>query len=495
MTRTTWLVLLFLLAGLLLAMGIVIGRNRLGKAMTFEVTVPTNTPEGDLVYLYLHHQATHRMTQVKPFRWRLRLTEAELRPEEGQIKYRYSRNGYEFRTAEYLEPDTSDYFWTEKGRSTSFAPGKTQRDGVLRWRWFPDGPLPQQTTGLEPSGQFLARINGQPFRSGVIIEDLYVDAFRPFFEPTAKHLGAIGFGWVEIDPPWQLLEVNGVPQAVNLTKDNPNYPDDATLLEEIRSYKDQGLKVMLGPQLCCETIDFQNRSQAWWDSYFAETTRFLVHHATLAQTAGVDALHYAVSTDYEATDRDERWRGVFQAIQDHFSGQVGEMVWNFGSESGKIIPNADYIHWGDLLDYFYIALDAPLALTDQPTDQILKQGVVRLLDGELKTLSERYQKPVFVRTTYFAVKETWRGNEFYAIDSIPSVESAEAELTNSRYQYGPDDQARVINAYFQAIAERPWVIGLAQFGYEHWVNPLLPSLSIRGKPTETLWQKWHQVIE
>lgn len=460
--------------------------------MTFEVTVPDNTPSSDTIHLYA--QSPFPMPRVGPRKFRLTLTREQLQLEGSAqtIKYRYTRNGYDFRAAEYLEPDTGDYFWTERGRQATFARDKVQRDAVTRWRWFPPGGVTiDRTSDLEPVGEFLPRLNGTEFRSGQVIEDFYTLAFDYTFDQTAERLADLGYRWVEVDPPWQMVEENGLPKIVNQYPEAPNYPSDDKLLEEISAFKRRGLKVMLQPQHCCTVISTQNRPAGWWDSYFSEITNFLVHFAQLAERAGVEAIHYAVNTDYQAPDADARWRAVFKAIREHFRGQVGEMVWS--GAGGGVVPDGTYITWADELDYFYIAIDAPIASTSNPTDDELLAGAERVLAGP-KKLYDRYGKPVFVRTTYFNVKETWRGNSFYDIASVPWYGGPEADLKNSQYAFSPDDQARVIQAYFRAIANRPWIIGYAQFGYNHMEFPLAADLSVRGRPSEDLWRDWNRVI-
>lgn len=468
------------------------------SSMTFEVTVPKNTPPDDLIYIYTNDLRGKRMEKIGPFTYGVKLTRGQIGIDDGEdtVKYRYTRNDANFWTAEFLEPDENAYFWEKLGRQEPFKVGKTQRDTVGRWRWFPPGGVPiVRTTSLEPVGDFLPRLNNQPFRSGQIVEDFYIEGFRDHFVTTAKHLKEMGYTWVEIDPPWQWTEKNGLPKVANLVnvKGNPNYPDDATLIEEIRSLKTQGLKVVLGPQICCTPLAPQGRSKEWWDAYFAATTEFLVHFAEIAEEAGVDAMHYAVSADYQESDYATRWRAVFKEIRKHFSGEVGEMVWNATQGPSAIFPDAAFIKWGDELDYFYIAIDAPISQSDNPTDNELKEGAGKMLDGA-KQLYDQYKKPVFVRTTYFNVEKTWKGNSFYSISSIPWISDPEQKLKESQYELDANDQARVIQAYFRAIAERPWIIGYAQFGYTHWEYPLAGDLSVRGKPSEDLWRKWNRLI-
>ncbi|MBI2043990.1 hypothetical protein HYT24_01355, partial [Candidatus Pacearchaeota archaeon] len=419
--------------------------------MTFEVKAPENTIEGDTVWIYLHNQKGYKMEKIGDFTYNINVSINELPEltENGNVKYRYSRNGYDFHTAEYLEEDTNNYFWREKGRKTAFENGKTQKDEIERWRWFPPVGTPiVKTSNITPEGNFLPRIKGMEFRSGQIIEDLYVDAFDDFFNSTAKHLKETGYRWVELDPPEQMTLVDGMPKVINKIGEAPNYPNEEKLKEEILAYKKEGLKVVLAPQMCCEIIDFSNRSDEWWDAYFSEVEKFLVRMAKVAEETGVDSFHYAAGADYQGSDKDERWRNLFREIRKHYSGEVGEMVWNF--ENYGIIPEAKDITWGNELDYFYIAIDAPISTKDNPTDEELEENAGKVLDGA-KELNTMYGKPVFARTTYFNVKETWKGNSFYDIGSVPWISESEKSLQESIYEFKPEDQARVVNAYFHAI--------------------------------------------
>ena len=219
------------------------------------------------------------------------------------MRYRYSRNGYDFKTAEYLEPtdaepniDTNDYFWTKHGRQITYTPGKIQKDEITRWRWFLENSHPLKTTNQTPNVNFAARVNNTKFKSGQTIEDLYAPAFFEFFNSTAKHLKEQGYTWVEIDPPWQWSEVNNSPKIVNDFKNNPNYPSDEVFLEELRAYKKTGLKVMITPQICCTSINTKNKPEEWQNAYFNEIEKFLLHFAELSQKENADAFAFAIGS-------------------------------------------------------------------------------------------------------------------------------------------------------------------------------------------------------
>ncbi len=488
------------------------------KGLTFEVDIPENTLPGDLIKIYVF-QKPYRMEKIGPYRYQLFLNETQLFPWENAlpprpdytVKYRYSRNGWDFYTAEYLEPtaeepnrDTNDYFWTKHGREITYEPGKVQRDMIGRWRFFPLRGLPERTTPLEPKGTFQPRINNERFWSGQTIEDLYVAGFHDFFNSTAQHMKKIGYTWVEFDPPWQWTEEKvgekSWPKVVNDIGNAPNYPDDETFLEEVRAYKAAGLKILIAPQLCCTTLNSKDKSKEWWGAYFAETERFLVHFARLAEEAHADAFMYAVPSwemgNVPTTiDINAEWREIFRKIHTVFSGEVGEMIWMLGPDAAPTpqpIPDTNFVQWADQLDFFLVATEFPLSMSDNPTDEELKKGAAAVLDGA-KVFYDQFHKPLIFRNGYFNVKYSWKGQTFYQINSIPGPSDPEAKLKESIYEFNSEDQARTVNAYFQAIAERPWIIGYFHFGYSHWEDPLSPWLSIRGKPAEDVWRKWNEV--
>lgn len=471
------------------------------ESMTFEVKIPLNTNPEDSVYVYTHTQKKYKMEKTGNFTYRITLDKEELQPKMPnlEISYRYSRNGYDFHTAEYLEPDTNDYFWMEKGRTVEFERGKIQRDEVSRWRWFPENGSMSKETDLEPVGGFLPRINNEEFRSGQTIEELYVDAFYDFFNSTAKHMKQQGYNWVEIDPPQQLIEVDGLPKVSNDIEVNPNYPDDETFLAELRAYKKQDLKIMVAPQLCCNEINTKNRSKEWWSAYFNETEGFILHFAALAQQENVDAFAYAVpSWYYEDAPFDTRneWKKIFVKVREVFDGEVGEIVWVLGPEvspSASPIPDTEFITWADQLDFIMVASDFPLSIKDEPSDEELKQGAGSILDST-KVFYDEFKKPVIIRNAYFNVKYSWKGQTFYSINSIPWLADPEDALSKSIYEFNTTDHARTVNAQFQSIAERPWIIGYVHFGYTHWEDPLSPWMSIRGKQSEEIWRKWNKHI-
>ncbi|MEK6940285.1 MAG: hypothetical protein AABW49_00075 [Nanoarchaeota archaeon] len=477
--------------------------------ITFEVTIPENTPEGDTVWIYIW-QTPYKMTKISDYTYSVTINESNIFDEgydlktNNNIRYRYSRNRYGFRTAEYLAPtpeepdrDTETYYFTKQGREVAYGPGKIQKDRIKRWRWFPNEGMPVRISSIIPNKRFLPRINNIMFRSGQTIEDFYDPSFREFFNSTSKHIKEQGYTWVEIDPPWQWSEEDGLPKIINDFTSKPNYPDDKIFLEEVTAYKNKGLHVLIAPQVCCTPIDTINKSEEWWDSYFEETEKFLVHFAKLAEQADADAFMYAVPSLIEYPKGFAyRWGSVFRSIRTVFTGEMGEMVWILGPEVSafpKPIPDAEFISWADELDFILVSTDFPLSTKDNPSDKELEEGAQAVVES-VKEFYDKLGKPVIIRNGYFNVKYSWKGQTFYQINSVPWLTDPEEKLKESGYEFDTLDHDRTINAYFQVISENPWVIGYYHFGYTHWENPLSPWMSVRGKPAEDLWKKWNNVI-
>ena len=259
------------------------------------------------------------------------------------------------------------------------------------------------------------------------------------------------------------------------------------------------MKVLIAPQLCCNPIDTKNKTNEWWDAYFSETEKFLLHFASLAQKAEADAFMYAIGSweiQDSTVDINKKWSDIWKNIRKEFSGEIGEMVWVLGpevSQEPQSIPSPEYITWSDQLDFILVATEFPLSEKDNPTNEELEKRAGGVLDG-IKKFYDESGLPVILRNGYFNVKYSWKGQSFYQINSVPWIGDPESKLKESVYEFNTEDHARVVNAYFKAIADRPWVIGYLHFGYTHWEDPLSAWMSVRGKPAEDIWSKWNKKI-
>ena len=174
-----------------------------------------------------------------------------------------------------------------------------------------------------------------------------------------------------------------------------------------------------------------------------------------------------------------------------YNGEIGTLVWSSEDTSG-IFPNIEsFTNWGNNIDFFILYDNAAISLKNNPTYEELIQGAGAVLD-KAKVLFDNYNKPIIVQTSYKKVKYSWKGESFYNTLKIPDESEGLNKFTV--HTFSSEDQARVIHAYFNAIKNRPWIIGFWQFYYQYWNTPNHPGWSIRGTQTEDVWRKWNEVI-
>lgn len=467
--------------------------------MTFRVTVPENTPAEDRVYMenfQPHGVEAHPMEKISSNTWTITLRLDEIETSGGLYTYRYTRNDGGDLTAEALETQVSA---TELGRSIPFRAGGVQNDVIKRWSWFPEGPV-QKTSSLQPAYPFQQRVGGKEFRSGQVLQDLYLREAVPFYTPTARHMKEQGYTWVTIAPPWDFAQVDPLPR-LSSGEELPNLPTypSGGLEEHIEAFRKAGLRVHLAPQICCTEVDYRNRSAEWWDTYFGELERFLVYHATVARDTGADSLLFdTFAADRSGfSDTTDRLLGVLSRVREVFRGEVGGnvgLLYLEGSPLDTIKPmDPASVPWGTNLDFFVLGGDPPLSLGSSPSANELRKGAARILDAAFP-LYERYKTPIVFQGAYASVAGSWRAAGFYTIDLMNMPWYGEEVWRESPHSFSGEDQARVVQAFFQAVAERPWVIGLSNFGYWHWEMPLSPDMSVRGKPAEDVWRKWNDLV-
>jgi hypothetical protein len=483
------------------------------KNFTFRVTAPENTPDQDNIHILITdippHSKEIQMKKVGSFTYEISFSQSDLVQafDFPKIKYRYDRNGMGFTTAEYLpddiEKDPNIAPENEEGsnyayRITNFEEGKVQEDTIKRWRWLPEGKLVKEDISkLGPTGKFLDRVGGRKFLSGAGIEDAYIPQIDHFFDILANRIKDKGYNFVVLYPPLQMKEVSGKPKIVNDLENNPNYPNDEKLIEHISAFKKKRLKVFMEPQVCCDAIDTTNKSAGWWDTYVKEITAFIVKHAKVAEKADVDALLFEpYNIDQEMSGYSQKMQKMFNELKKHYKGETFAKVVPFLPEKADtpqgFLPDLDGMSWADDVNFFVYDGEGALSQKSNPTKEELTAGAGELIDLT-KTVYDKFEKPVLVRSSYFAVKQSWRSTSFYQSIKIPAEEKYDLGYGNGG-DLSTYDQARVVNAFFEAISSRPWVIGFVQFGYYHWDMPTLPHWSIRGRTAEDVWVKWNEVL-
>tara|TARA_Y100000310_G_scaffold276666_1_gene294008 strand:- start:2584 stop:4125 length:1542 start_codon:yes stop_codon:yes gene_type:complete len=482
-----------------------VGSGEAQDVITFRVSVPHNSAAEDIIYFERYQPegiVSTRMKKIGMYEHEIVFSLDELEYQyndfgKTSIKYRYTRNNAGYLTSEFYPPDSFEHLGSILERESFVEPGVTIKDTIERWRWFPpDTGKIERTSALDPLAIFDPRLNNTKFRSGQALQDLYLPEFDEFFDSTAKHMKKQGYTWVYISPPWDWKIDTPKPKLLENDEGHPNYPE-GKLAEHIIAFKKQGLKVYLAPQICCSSLDMELKDAEWWESYYQEIKRFLVYHAGIASSEDVDTFLFDIFDLQEAgfEDYEDRVWDLLAAVKKEYPGQIAAHVWNFfpGDDStnqATVIPEPDYFFWSDDIDVFTYQMDVPLSLLDNPSDVELLQTAGRQIDGA-KVLYETFDKPIILLTTYPSLETAWKGSNIFDIQVMNYPWVPERDV---KHTFSGSDQARVVHALFGAIADRPWVIGFFNFGYWHWDMPLVPDMSVRGKPAEDVWRKWNQNV-
>src|SRR3954452_4719087 len=155
---------------------------------------------------------------------------------------------------------------------------------------------------------------------GISLADLRRPGFGYGSEECRKQLQAIaniGGNWVAFN---EFAYMNRVDDPhVHFNADRAG--DD--IKQAIIDAHAAGLKVLLKPHIWSRQFytegkwagDIAMKSDADWDSWFAEYTQFILRSARIGQSAGADAL--SIGCEYKGTTPQEvRWRKVITAVRE-----------------------------------------------------------------------------------------------------------------------------------------------------------------------------------
>lgn len=487
----------------------------LKDVMIFRVKIPDNTPKEDTISISLYGGRMVQMKKVGDY-----LYEAEISSDQiafvandlsdKNIWYAYTRNQFQDTGASYNSefipgtPNTNDYFGTRRGRSALFKIGTIQKDEITRWKWFFEKGWPSENiSDLGPDREFGKRIQNERFRSGQGLMDEYRPWMDHLFVSTAKHMRENDYEWIVFFPAWN-WESSNPPKVRYLKTDRQTgeiigFPDEK-MHKQIRDFKKEGLKIILAPQICCTNIEREGRSREWWKQYWEEIKRVYVHYAKMAHDEGVEALvaDFAPIGNTESMGEEisqieqKAWADIWSSVSTIYSGERGQMIWQFESNMGGLSPEPNFITWADKLDFFYVQNVTGISDNSNPTTKELYQGAKeKFLD--MKRLYDMHNKPILVQSQFSSVPKAWKG-EFSEDKPAPDICDDDSSDEGCDIFFSGRDQAIAVNAFWQVIAENPWVIGYTNFGYRPEEIPLKPEWSVRGKATEQIWQKWNYFI-
>lgn len=459
--------------------------------IVFQVTVPQNTPVGDIIYI-----------QFNPFAWTPPIPMWPTGANQwgyklygplnivGSLGYRYCRNA---------QCDSADDAQTTgpASRGHNLTPSIAPQeifDTVNEWAWPQKAGAPSLVATDIPS-------RGTGFIAGVEFQSYY-EPNVPTFIPTAfKNIQAIGANWVFLTPSWTYTNSNPLIFAEQPGRD-AFWSDMVTSVTQARSIN---LNVALFPQprFATNADDFWRnalRDANWWNTWFDHYRAFVVDYADLANLAGAQAL--VIGGDWIGpalpagtladgspsgvpTDAETRWQNVIAEARQHFHGNI---IFALPYDTGTITAPVNILNTADAV---YLLWFAKLSDQSSPNKADMLAEAGRLLDTNIAPVQVQVNKPFILGLSY-------PSSTYSATGCIPNgsggclywtaLNRPNADL--STVSLDLQQQVDIYDAMFNAVNARAWVSGFVSRGYFAPVALQDKSASIHGKPASDLIWYW-----
>ena len=444
--------------------------------VTFDITVPENTPPDELVTLQLNPgfgwTEPIPMWPVGGNRWIYVL----FSPLEdmGALAYRYCRNG---------QCGIADDDRTQGDGATGFQvnPGDealTVNDVVESWAWL-DVPFSPATV---PNMSIPSR--GPGFVAGIEFQDGFHPSWQAYIPKALQQVAGLHANWVVLRPSWSFTRQN-LPVLELKPGADPLWAD---LVTDIEHAAGLGVQTALFPtvRFPMETGAWWKEAErdfAWWVAWFERYKEFVLHHADLAEQHGAgililggewltpalpDGLIADGSSSRVPEDAEQRWRTLIGEVRSRFHGRV---LWAMPLVDGTEIHPV----FIDEFDQVYLMWSA--SLTDEDVGEAeMTARAAELLETTAYPIYEETGKRMVLGLAYPSA-------QVGAAGALADGELPERDL---------QEQVDAYNAMMAATNQLEWVEGIVSRGYYPPVSLQDVGISVNGKPARGVLWYWFQ---
>jgi hypothetical protein len=458
----------------------------------FEVSVPSTTPAGDIIYIQFNPYGWTEPLPMWPLgnnRWAYKLYSPLNML--GSFGYRYCRDG---QCGSADDKATAGISTQGRVAGTSLLSQDIQ-DSVSAWAWY-ENPEPTTLVGAN----ITARPSG--FWAGIELQA----GFRPnwsYFAPQAMaNIQALGANQVVFTPSWTYTNANPLDLSI-VPGDDPLWIDSAIMISQAR---DLGLHMAVFPTPRFHTNPAEfwasaPKDTAWWQTWFSLYRRFAVNYADLASQTGAEAL--ILGGDWLApalpngklkdgsasgvpADAEARWSTVITEVREHFKGKV---LWALPYTEANLQTPLTFLQETDGI---YLLWSAALSRQANATPSDLANEAGRLLDNEVSALPALINKPIILAVAYASATGAASGCltdgrggclEWEAL-SRPNPDTGTLAVDL-------EAQADLYEALLTAVNGRPWISGFVSRGYYPPAALQDKSASVHGKPAADILWYWY----
>lgn len=457
--------------------------------ITFQVTVPQNTPVGDIIYI-----------QFNPYGW----TPPIPMWNQGSNHWAYKLYGplnivgsFGYRYCRNAQCDSADDAQTASPSSPgrNIAPTIAPQDivdTVNAWMWPQNAGSPTIVAAAIPS-------RGTGFMAGVELQSYYDPTTPSFITPALQNIQAIGSNWIIFTPSWTYSRSNPLVFDAQPGKD-PFWGDTLTSTAQARALN-LNVAIFPQPRFATNAADFWNsapRDSGWWDTWFNHYRAFAVNFADLATQSGSQALILGGdwitpalpsgtlangSPSGVPADAETRWLNIITEVRQHFHGNV---LFAIPYDNNVLTPPINIMKNVDAV-YLLWTVKLSTSATPNKADMLTEAG--NLLDTNIAPIQTQVNKPFVIAIAYPSAS-------YSATGCIPNGSNGCLDWTTlnrpnadiGAINLDLQQQVDIYDAMFNAINARAWVSGFVSRGYYAPAALQDKSASIHGKPaTDLLW--------
>ncbi len=457
----------------------------------FEVTVPSVTPPGDIVYMQFNTFGWMEPIPMWPLgnnRWAYKLYS----PLNilGSFSYRYCRNG---QCGSADDGDTVGTAPVGRQATTSILSQDIQ-DTVNTWKWF-ENPEPVTLVG----SNITARANG--FNAGIEFQSSYRPNWSYYAPQAFANVQALGANITVLTPSWTYTSVSPL-QFAQIPGQDPLWIDSAIMISQARAL---GLNVALfpTPNFPASSSTFwlgAPRDAQWWLTWFTRYRAFAINYADLASQTGSQTL--ILGGDWIApalpngklpdgtpsntpADVESQWKSIIADVRTHFKGQI---LWALPYTKSSLETPLNFLQD---VDGLYLLWSASLSANPSATKTDYANEAGRLLDNEVAPLASLLGKPLILAVAYPSASGSANGCvadgkggclDWTALDQPSDLSSVSLSLQT---------QADIYEAILTAVNSRPWISGFISRGYYPPAALQDKSASTHSKPAADILWYWY----
>jgi hypothetical protein len=296
-----------------------------------------------------------------------------------------------------------------------------------------------------------------------------VNAFKTIKEMNSSWVAIVPYAFCRVGDP--IVHYN------HQEKDTRWWGESRTGVEEtVCLAKDQGLKIMLKPQVWVGhewigNLSFQKVQE--WEQWEASYEAYILPFAEMCQTMDVELLCIGTEIKQSVKLRPLFWHNLISKIRKIYHGKL-----TYASNWDEY----DLVSFWSKLDYIGVNAYFPLCYDLNPTEEKLTESWTPILD-KLERTSKKFDRPIlFTEYGYLSIDgcggETWK---------------LEANLQSANYN--PEAQSRCLHVLLDCCSKQKFWSG--GFLWKWYDDPNQNKESMQrdhtpqGKPAEEVVRKWY----